>query len=187
VTTENLERAFASTRGVLANVSPAQYDEPTPCESWDVRQLVNHFVGAAYFYAAAMETGEAPETRNRNFAAGSAVAAYDEGIAAALAAFDVPGAMEKLVTLPFGEVNGFMAMNMLTTDAFQHGWDLARATNQSTDLDPELAAGLLEGVKVALTDDVRGADGTAPFGPPADASAGRTKADELAAFLGRRV
>ena len=34
-------------------------------------------------------------------------------------------------------------------DTFQHGWDLAKATGQDTDLDPELAAGLLANVGIS--------------------------------------
>ena len=76
---------------------------------------------------------------------------------------------------------------MAATEQFTHGWDLARAAGQHTDLDPELAAELLGVARLAITDDFRGPDGQALFGPVREASAGASPADQLAAFLGRAV
>jgi uncharacterized protein (TIGR03086 family) len=89
--------------------------------------------------------------------------------------------------LPFAELPGAVFVNIATTDTFTHGWDLARATGQSTDLDPELAATLLEFARAFLSDALRGSDGTAPFGAQVEAPPGASPADELAAFLGRQV
>jgi uncharacterized protein (TIGR03086 family) len=103
----------------------------------------------------------------------------------AVAAFDAPGAQEKIIKLPFGEFPGSGFMGLATTDTFQHGWDLAKATGQSTDLDPELAAQILEGAQQSIPDQFRG-DEPMPFGPKVEAPAGATNADKLAAFLGRQ-
>ena len=72
-------------------------------------------------------------------------------------------------------------------EQFTHGWDLARATGQPTDLDPGLAAGLLSQARLAIPDAYRGPDGQALFGPAREAPAGAGPADQLAAFLGRAV
>jgi uncharacterized protein (TIGR03086 family) len=185
--TENLERAFASTRGVLVNVGPEQLDESTPCASWDVRSLVNHVVGGAHFFARSMRDEAMPGGDAPDFAAGDFVTIYDDGAAQAVAAFAAPGAAEKMVTLPFATLPGAAFMNIAATDAFAHGWDLARATGQATDLDPQLATRLLENAKVFLPDALRGDDGKAPFGPCVEAPASASAADRLAAFLGRSV
>jgi uncharacterized protein (TIGR03086 family) len=71
------------------------------------------------------------------------------------------------------------------SDAFTHGWDLARALGQSTDLDPELAAQLL-GASM-IPDEFRGPDGQAPFGPKVDVPESAPAADRLAGVLGRQV
>ena len=68
-----------------------------------------------------------------------------------------------------------------------HGWDLAKATGQPSDLNPELASQVLDNAKKAIPDTFRGPDGKAPFGPALDAPAGAPPADQLAAFLGRKV
>ncbi len=185
---EILAQAFASTRGVLANVSPDQVDQPTPCSSWKVRDLINHIVGGTTFFAETVETGVSPTSRTTpDFASGDMVSEYDQGAKRAVAAFSAEGAMERVVKAPIGEVPGSVFVWIASVDAFAHGWDLAKATGQSTDLDPALASQLLDVSKVALTDDLRGPDKTKPFGYVVEVPDTATPADKLAGFLGRKV
>jgi uncharacterized protein (TIGR03086 family) len=121
-----------------------------------------------------------------DFAAGDYVAAFDEVSTACIEAFGAPGVMERMITLPFGEMPGAAVMGLATTDTFQHGWDLAKATGQSTDLAPDLATALLAQSKAAISHAFRGPEG-APFGPEHSAPDGAPAADQLAAFLGREV
>jgi uncharacterized protein (TIGR03086 family) len=181
---EHLSRAFISTRGVLSMVQPDQLNTPTPCASWDVRGLINHFVGSARWATAAI-IGD--DVAQEDFVAGDFRDRYDESMNAALAAFGADGALEKTVLLPFGEVSGAALMGIATGDQFTHGWDLARAIGRHTDLDPELADALLVQAQGMIPEDSRGPDGVAPFGPVVRPPAGASPADRLAAFLGRSV
>jgi len=182
--TENLARAFASTRAVLSNITADDLDKPTPCKSWVVRDLVNHIVGGAHWFGASTEAGVAPEGEETDWTTGDIVASFDEGVARAVAAFDAPGAQEKIIKLPFGEFPGAAFMGLATSDTFTHGWDLAKATGQSTDLDPELAEQILQMASMMVPDQFRG-DEPMPFGPAVEAPAGACSADKLAAFFGR--
>ena len=184
MSTQPLEQAIASTRQVLAGVSAEQLDEPTPCASWAVRDLINHIVGGQRFFGSALK-GEQPAGEVDD-ASGDFVAAFDQIAADTLAAFGADGALDQQYTLPFGEMPGFAFMGLATTDTFVHGWDLAKATGQSTDLAPDLAASLLEQSKASIQDAFRGPEG-APFGPETEAPADASNADRLAAFLGRTV
>ena len=92
-----------------------------------------------------------------------------------------------MIKLPFGELPGAVFMGIATNDVFTHGWDLARSTGQPTDLDPAMAADLHAQVKGFVTDELRGPDGDAPFGPEVAAPPSASAADKLAAFLGRTV
>jgi len=74
---------------------------------------------------------------------------------------------------------------MRTSDVLTHAWDLATATGQSTDLDPELAAEQLAAVRAFVAPEFRGPG--KPFGDEQPCSSGHTPADQLAAFLGRKV
>lgn len=182
-----LEQAIQSTRAVLTGVTPEQLDAPTPCESWKVSDLINHIVGGQFFFASSVSGQAADGAEPPDFSAGDFVATFDQGAAADLAAFAEEGAMERIVHLPFGDMPGSAFFGLAATDTFTHGWDLARATGQASDLAPDLAAALLAGARASISDNFRGADSAAPFGPQQQAPAGASNADQLAAFLGRSV
>jgi uncharacterized protein (TIGR03086 family) len=180
-----LSRALQGTLTVLTKIQPGQLDAPTPCASWDVGALINHVTGSARWWAGTI-TGAA-DPAAADYAAGDYAAAYQESIQIALAAFGADGVLDRTVRLPFGELPGAVVLGMAATEQFTHGWDLARATGQPTDLDPELAAELLGQARLVITDAYRGPDGEALFGPVRQAPAGASPADQLAAFLGRAV
>jgi uncharacterized protein (TIGR03086 family) len=182
---ERLKRAFASTRSVLASVRPDQLDGATPCRSWDVRALIDHFVGSARWAAAAISTGD--EATDDDHADDDFLVRYDASIAVALTVFAVDGALDKTVRLPFGEFTSVGLLNLAATDQFTHGWDLARSIGRHTDLDPELADELLTQARGTILDSYRGPDGAALFGPIVEAPSGACPADRLAAFLGRSM
>ena len=188
--TEALAAAFATARGVLGNVKSDQMDDATPCESWDVRRLINHLVGGAHWFEITTNAGASPEvddTEDTDYAAGDFAAAYDAATAGALAAFGAEGALDRMIALPFGTFPGSAFMGLATVDHFTHAWDLARATGQPTDLAPAMAEQLLSAARGMISDDFRGPDGVAPFGPEVTAGDAACPADRLAAFLGRTV
>ena len=185
---DTLEAAFASTREVLANVSDDQLGDPTPCQSWDVRELVNHIIRGTHWFGESTEAGEGAPQHEADYAGGDRLKAFDEGAKKAVTAFNAQGAQEKIVTLPFGEFPGSIFMALATTDAFTHGWDLARATGQdAARLDPDLAKQLLVGARAAIPKEFRGDDTKAPFGPEVEVPDSAPPADQLAGFLGRKV
>lgn len=188
MTIEGFEQAIGVAKGVLTGVRPDQLDGPTPCRSWAVRDLVNHIVGGGHFFAEATNAGEYHDDGSTppDFASGDFVAAYEEASGLATAAFRAPGALEKIVKLPFGEFPGSAFLGIATTDTFTHSWDLAKATGQDTDLAPDLAAVLLEAARVAIGDGFRG-DEPMPFSKEQPCPDGASAADRLAAFLGRTV
>lgn len=181
----SLRRALQGTLAILTRVRLKDLDAPTPCASWDVRALVNHFVGTARWWAATVSGDNG--VAEVHYAAGDFVAAYEESIRMAVTAFGADGAPGRTVRLPFGEFPGAVVRDLAAMEQFTHGWDLARATGQPTDLDPVLAAGLLGLARLAVPGASRGPGGQALFGPAREVPAGAGPADQLAAFLGRVV
>jgi uncharacterized protein (TIGR03086 family) len=181
--TERLSRAFASTRSVLQTVQVDQLDAATPCASWKVSALINHFIGTAHW--AATTISNSTPVPERDYANGDAIASYDQSIRSTLDAFQEPGVLSTTVSLAFGEYSGNALISLVTIDQFTHGWDLARALGHSTDLDPDLARLLLASARIEIPDSYRGADGQALFGPIVEPRAASSAADDLAAFLGR--
>ncbi len=173
----------------MENVTPDQREMPTPCASWTVRDLLNHMCEGANWVGLCVDAGKAPDpdpTHGVDYAAGDVLPSYDTGVNRTLAAFEAAG--DKPVELPFGTVPATVFMGIATTDHFTHAWDLAIATGQDANLDPELAERLLEGARLVIADAFRGAEGSgAPFGTEQSAPAGSSAAAQLAAFLGRTV
>lgn len=184
---ESLDRASSALAGVLANVSPDAYSASTPCESWDVRALINHAVGAVHFFATSAEGGTMPDGDAPDFTAGDPSEALASGVARMKSAFASEGSMEKMMTLPFGQMPGSMVAGLASTDMFTHAWDLAKSTGQSTDLDPELSEQLLASSRERIMPGFRGENGKSPFTAEREAPEGASAADRLAAFLGRSV
>lgn len=185
---DDLQRAMIASRSVLASVRPDQMDDPTPCQSWRVRDLINHMIESPAFAAVVMETGDWKNHAGEpaDHAAGDYMAAYDAVMARSIRSFKADGALSKLVMLPFADLPGATYLSIATGDAFVHGWDLAKATGRSTDLDPELAEELIAAIRPLLPERMRGPDGQAPFGPEVAVPGDAPAADRLAGFVGRR-
>jgi uncharacterized protein (TIGR03086 family) len=222
---EIIERACASTAAVLAAVQPADFGRPTPCRSWTVKDVVNHVIGSAAWYAGLVEEGAVADTDETADEAGAGEAGADgagsgeagSGEAGSgeaggdeagsgeadrtvgdfhatfqreadrlVAAFSAPGAMDKIMEMPFGGMPGSVCVWIAAGDIFTHGWDLAKATGQPSDLDPELAVKLLAQIEKLLPDALRGREKEAPFGPKVEAAGSASAADRLAAFEGRQ-
>ena len=194
----DLSTAFGSTLSVLRKVERGDLEKATPCASWNVRALNNHFVGTARWWAATVRREERPAVvdepgvdsdsdADEDYAAGDFVAAYEESARIALGAFEAAAASQRTVQLPWGGFPVAAVQAFAATDQFVHGWDLARALGLDTDLAPDLARVLLDGSKLAIGEAMRGQDGVAPFGPARRAPEGSSAADRFAAFLGRAV
>jgi uncharacterized protein (TIGR03086 family) len=164
---------------VLANVTQDQWSNSTPCAEWDVTALVDHVVtGNAWVQTVAgRQAAPVPPGNARAAFAISAAAAHD--------VFNAPDGLDRTYDLPFGQVPGSVFVTMRTNDLFTHAWDLAKATGQSTDLDPEFAAGVLAANKDRVTDALRGPGNM--FGDIQPCADDRPVADKAAAFLGRVV
>lgn len=183
---ETLEAAIASTRTVVAQTRGDQYELPTPCASWNVQGLVNHLVSEAPKYFLSVCEGRSPESGADRVSSTEALAAYDDRYATVVAAFREPGLLERTLTLEVGPMPAEAFLGVATNDVFVHGWDLAKATGQSTDLDPAVAEHLLAFMRFAMQDAFRGPEG-ALFGAEQPAPDASSPADRLAAFLGRSV
>jgi uncharacterized protein (TIGR03086 family) len=174
------QRAQDVFAGVLVKVSPDQLGAATPCSEWTVDDLIEHVIGGNERVGPWSGSAEEPPARPDDL-----VAAHRAAAAAAQDVFGRPDGMTTVFKLPFGEIPGQMFIGMRTSDVLTHAWDLAAATGQSTDLDPELAAEQLAAVRAFVGPQFRGQG--MPFGDEQQCSSDRAPADQLAAFLGRKV
>jgi uncharacterized protein (TIGR03086 family) len=163
---------------VLVAVKPDQLSAPSPCTGWDAKAVIDHVIAG---------NGRVQLLADRAPAAApdDQVAAHALSAKAAQAVFAAPDGLTRTFELPVGPMRGSGFISLRTTDALVHAWDLAKATGQSTDLDPELAAVCLEAAKQRISPAYRG-EGR-PFGEEKSCPEGRGAVDQLAAFLGREV
>jgi uncharacterized protein (TIGR03086 family) len=175
--------ALDSTRRIVAGIDQAQLSLPTPCEHFDVEALLGHLVvGNRRFVAVA---GGAPATSVplEPEPTDDWSAAYDSSATAVGEAWRDPAALERIAELPIGSVPGVVALGMHVVESLVHGWDLAKATGQGTDIDPVLCAIAWRNVQ-GVNDDLRGAG--RPFGSAIGVPDDAPATDRLVAWLGRQ-
>lgn len=182
---ETLKKAQGIAAAVMDGVKPEQLSDSTPCESWDVAQLIDHVIGAQHWTAAGVK-GEPPTQSGEGSAQGDYRAAFAAAAQNVVDAFSEDGALERTVNPGFGDMPATALLGLGITDTYVHAWDLATATGQEADFDPELAQQLLAASQQSIQEAFRGPEG-APFGPEQQAPAGATASQQLAAFLGRKV
>src|SRR5215211_4409658 len=134
---------------LVAGIRPGQWELPTPCQEWTVRQLLGHVVGGNRLVAGVLRGEPLPDPEELRRRAGGdqlgddPTGAYRDSAAGLLAAFRAPGVLERAHTIPAGTLPGPAVLHVRTVEALVHGWDLAVATGQPVPFADELADGEL--------------------------------------------
>lgn len=130
------EAAVPRMRQYLAAVKPSQLNDPTPCSEWNVKALVDHIVQGTEMMGSIIGGTASPAAP----AGSGIVASFDAAVAKLRQAAGAPGALQKSYTTPWGaQMTGAELMGGAFLDAVVHGWDLAKASGQATQMDPKLA------------------------------------------------
>lgn len=159
-------------------IAAGGWDRPTPCTDWTVRELVTHVVDTARRVGSLVGALDpAPAGPDDDLVA--CWAAARDAIAGALADEAVA---TRVVSSGFGE-QPFASLvgRLLCADTLLHTWDLARATGQDEQLDPEAvtaAAAFLTPIDEAI----RRPGG---FAPKVEPPAGADEQTRLLCFAGR--
>ena len=182
-----MHKVLEMTGRVVDNIEPAQLDNPTPCTEWTVRDVLNHVTGGATMFGLCVRDGSVPDEKLGQLMTGDNLgtdfkASFHRATDDAEAAFAVPGAMDRVVKLPFGEMPAGIAVNIAIFDVATHAWDLAKATGQSTALDPEVSTIAYQVAQNMLNDDMRS---SGLFGQEVAIADDAPVADRLAALAGR--
>lgn len=149
---------------------------PTPCADFDVDALVDHVVGTHHFLLAAAggsadDSGSIAE-RHRTVADQSARTWAERGT-------------EGTVDLGGHHLPAEFVLSLHALEAFVHGWDLARALDQPCEPAPELVDAAWEAARMVVSDDSRGTESGAPYGPAVTVTDAVSSLDALIAFTGR--
>lgn len=178
-------RAIAQTEKIVAAVPPERYGDPTPCTEYDVRRLIGHLAGGLNRAAHVGGGGVALEmpAHVRDVPDAGLPAAYAEAAERAKAAWADDAKLDEVFDVPWGKVPGRAVLAGYFQEVLTHGWDLAKATGQPTELASELAEAALGSVRQLVPAEHRG--GPIPFGPVVEPPADAGPYARLAAWLGR--
>lgn len=185
----DLVPATRRTAALIANIGDDQLALPTPCPDYTLGDLLDHVDGLSLAFAdAAIKT--IPEGGSQAPSVDGARLGSDwrsripQRLAALADAWHDPAAWEGMtqagsVDMP-GEIAGLVALN----EVIVHGWDVARASGQPYDAEPDHVEACIRtmapqpGEERPVGDDV-------PFGRPVEVPVDAPPIDRLVAVLGR--
>src|SRR5262245_24483415 len=101
--------AVANTQRIVESVELEPTDRPTPCDDWDVGELVRHIVYGNRWVSPLVAGETIDEVGDRfegDIIGGDAVEAMRRSGEAAVAAFEAPGAMDAMCAVSYGPVPG---------------------------------------------------------------------------------
>ena len=172
-----LSQAFADK---VSAVPAEAWDNPSPCDDWTARGVVDHVVGTQGMFLGFVdrELGPVPSADDDPAAAWAAASAVIQ------ADLDDPERAGEVFQGYRGPTRWEDAVDgFLNFDLVVHAWDLARAAGIDETIDPDDAQRVLDRAR-ALGDNLRSAGVCGPaLDPPPDADV-QTR---MLAFLGRKA
>jgi uncharacterized protein (TIGR03086 family) len=183
---EQFRRASDQFGALVDQIGDDQWEQPTPCTEWNVRQLVRHLV-YENVWAPPLFGGETIEQVGDRFEGDilgdDPKAAWHQAQKGAVTAVEEGGAMDRTVHLSWGDEKGEEYVTQLLLDHVVHGWDLARGIGANDRMDPELVEHLYAQWK-AREEMVRGAGVFGEQQPTTENADTQTK---LLALFGRKA
>lgn len=179
---ESLDNAYERAAKVIADIDAGQLALPTPCAQWDVRQTLDHLIGATWMFAL-VNQGHAVGEDAGGIVGDDPLATFTSAAESNLASWRVPGAFDGERAFPFGTFPADAAAMMNLSEVVVHTWDIANALGADATIDPSIAA-MLDGFYRSISLDPYRAHGA--FGPEILVDSSAPAADRLLARLGRR-
>jgi uncharacterized protein (TIGR03086 family) len=182
-----LTGAHRALRSAVLGVAPRDWNRATPCEQWNVTQVLQHAAGDQIAYASAI-TGAPGPSENPFTPSGqlddAPLAVADHALHASASAWATigPDAEDVPNPLPQGPMPAWLAVGACALDAAVHAWDIAVASGQTSPLTPGLARPLMT-VAREIVEPLR------PYGaytPALEPHAADDDAAALLRYLGRR-
>jgi uncharacterized protein (TIGR03086 family) len=177
-----LEQSYDQTAKLVAGLTPAEFDAPSPCEGWDVRVTLNHLLGTTWMFTLVNQGQPADEDTGEVIGDDASLA-----VAAAakenLATWRQPGAFEGERSYYFGTFPATGAAMFNLEEVFVHNWDVAKATGQELVIDSAVGQMIYDwGVSMPL--DAFSDHGA--FGPEVAVPESASIVDRLVGLLGRQ-
>jgi uncharacterized protein (TIGR03086 family) len=180
-------RAVAEFDTRMRAIRDDQWSNPTPCEEWDVRALVNHIVNEDRWTSPLIggkTIEEVGDAFDGDLLGEDPKGAWDDAAREARMSVDgVDGDLTRKVNVSWGQISAEEYIHQLWTDHLIHAWDLARGIGGDDKLDPELVEICLE--RSAPQEDFLKSTGA--FGGKVEAPTSADAQTRLLAIFGRRA
>lgn len=175
---QNFTESSEIMKQLIVGVPDSSLDSPTPCDGWNVAELLEHIVDNCYFFA-----GAAGSTRTAADAPdGDVLARYSTASTVVLDAFGAGDVLTSDLATPFGTFPGSAVLAVAFADQLTHCWDLARSTGQEAAAPDALASDAIAAWEAFINADMRNGE---MFGASQPTPEGASRLDALAAFTGR--
>ncbi len=179
----DLRAATAVVVTVLRDIPAQDWDRPTPCPDWTVRQLVHHLVVGTDRFATRLGRETTTTVPSADASPDELLGAWEASTAELVDVFEQPGSLPRTIELPIGAMPGQSALDLRVTETITHGWDLSQALGRPFAFDPEAVERAIAFSGPALE---RIPEGRSPFGTPQAPAPEADAQDRLAALLGRQ-
>jgi uncharacterized protein (TIGR03086 family) len=185
VTSLDLEPATRRLRAIVERISDTALDDPTPC-GMPVAALLDHVALFAVVFTEAANKERRTEPRPPD--AGNLAADWRTAIPRDLvglaAAWSRPEAWEGTTTVRGMDVPSDLTGTIALDEVVLHAWDLARATGQPFDAEPEVLDALTDFL-VHLAEPGTGIPRDGIFGPVIEVPADAPQLDRILGLAGR--
>lgn len=149
---EALGQATRELETRLRQIGDDQWDLPTPCTEWNVRELTNHLLLGTRMSVQLLAGGTQQDVvagLGDDLMNGNPDPVGDVvGMAAEMhGGFAAPGGLDGTVDHPMGEIPRSMFVGFRVMDNATHAWDLARAIGADETLDADLVSWMWDDIQ----------------------------------------
>ncbi len=182
--TEQLENILPTLCATVDRIQTMQMHDPTPCSEFNVHDVLNHMMVGGTSFAGAFRGEEPQEWSPPGVYGWVPGAEFREVMDDLLDAIKSPGALDRTIATPMGEMPGEALARFVAFDGLMHAWDLASSTGQTFELPPEVIASVDEFARAALSPEMRDGD---TFKDATTAPEDASQLERLVAFSGRSL
>jgi uncharacterized protein (TIGR03086 family) len=177
-----LEQSYEQTAKLVAGLTPAELDAPSPCAGWDVRATLNHLLGTIWMFTL-VNQGQFADQDAGDVIGDDATLAVTAAAKENLAGWRQPGAFEGDRSYVFGTIPAAAAAMLNLGEVVAHNWDVSRGTGQELVIDPAVGQMVYDWAVSIPLDDLRD---HGAFGPEVTVAARAPIVDRLVGLLGRQ-